>query len=431
MGKGIARRIFKGDKIIWTIFFILCALSLIEVFSATSRQTYETHNYWLPITRHAIFLLSGVGVVWFIHNMKISWIKRFSYFIYGAGVVLLIWAAFGGAVVNESARWVEIFGIKFQPLEIAKMGIVMTTALVLAESQSEEGTNRKAMKKILTLCAIPCLFILMENLSTVVIILATVFFMMLIGRVYWKHLLGIVGVAAVTGILLLSFIMITPDKVRSGASSSERKLHNKVLTWKNRFLDVFSTSETVTAKKYKISGNEQRTYASIAIASSGIFGLGPGNSVQRDFIPHAYSDFIYAIIIEELGLVGGIFVILLYITLLYRCGTIASRCEDSYPAFLIMGMGMIIAIQALLHMTISVGGLVTGQPLPLVSQGGTSILINCIYIGTMLSISRYVKRLSKAQQTAIVANETEKENSDIYEENKTQQEYEEGVQNNN
>lgn len=409
MGKGITKRIFKGDKIIWTIFFILCALSLIEVFSASSRKTFETHNYWQPITRHAMFVIAGVGVVWFIHNMKISWIKQFSYFIYIAGVIGLVWAAFGGAVVNESARWVEIFGIKFQPMEIAKMGIVMTTSLVLAQSQTEEGTDLKAMKKILLLCAVPCCFILLENLSTVVIILATVFLMMFIGRVYWKHMLTLIGAGALAGLLMFGAIMITPDKLDAKQGSMTYKIHNKMLTWKNRVLDVANTGEQVKPKDYEISGNEQRTYANIAIATSGLVGKGPGNSVQRDNIPHAYSDFIYAIIIEELGLIGGFIVIMLYLTLLYRCGSIASNCEDAYPAFLIMGMGMIIAIQALLHMTISVGGPVTGQPLPLVSQGGTSTLINCIYIGTMLSISRYVRRLNRANKAATVANNTQDE----------------------
>lgn len=409
MGRGITKRIFKGDKIIWTIFFILCALSLIEVFSASSRKTFETHNYWQPITRHAMFVIAGVGVVWFIHNMKISWIKQFSYFIYIAGVIGLVWAAFGGAVVNESARWVEIFGIKFQPMEIAKMGIVMTTSLVLAQSQTEEGTDLKAMKKILLLCAVPCCFILLENLSTVVIILATVFLMMFIGRVYWKHMLTLIGAGALAGLLMFGAIMITPDKLDAEPGSIRYKIHNKMLTWKNRVLDVANTGEQVKPKDYEISGNEQRTYANIAIATSGLVGKGPGNSVQRDNIPHAYSDFIYAIIIEELGLIGGFIVIMLYLTLLYRCGSIASNCEDAYPAFLIMGMGMIITIQALLHMTISVGGPVTGQPLPLVSQGGTSTLINCIYIGTMLSISRYVRRLNRANKAATVANNTQDE----------------------
>lgn len=404
MGKGIAKRIFKGDKIIWIIFFLLCALSLVEVFSAISRRTYTSNNHWQLITNHAIFLLAGVGVAWFIHNMKMSWIKNFSYGIYAIGIIFLIWACFWGESINDSTRWVDLFGIRFQPMEIAKMGIVMTTSIVLAQSQTNEGTDLGAMKKILLLCAVPCIFILMENLSTVVIILATVFLMMIIGKVYWKHLLSLIGVGVGIAAILGLCLIATPDKIAAEKGTWEYKIHSKMLTWKNRFRDVFTTSEQVTPENYKISGNEQRTYASIAIASSGLVGVGPGNSVQRDYLPHAYSDFIYAIIIEELGLIGGFIVIMLYLTLLYRCGKIAARCEDPYPAFLAMGVGIIITTQALLHMTISVGGLVTGQPLPLVSQGGTSIIINSTYIGILLCVSRYVRRLNKKNESTEAAN---------------------------
>ena len=427
MGKGITRRIFKGDKIIWIIFFLLCSLSLVEVFSALSRQTYETHNYWQPITKHAMFLFAGAGIVWFIHNMKISWIRDFSYFIYGGGVILLIWALVGGETYNDSARWVNICGVTFQPMEIAKMGIIMATALVLAKSQTENGTELKAMKKILILCAVPSFFILLENLSTVVIIAFTVFLMMFIGRVYWKHLLGLAGVVLLIGITSTSLLMLTPDNIGENGGGWERKIHSKALTWKNRIRDVFDSKGPVKPKDYVISGNEQRTYASIAIASSGLVGKGPGNSVQRDFIPHAYSDFIFAIIIEELGLIGGFIVIMLYLTILYRCGAIAAKCEDPYPAFLIMGIGMIITVQALLHMMISVGGLVTGQPLPLVSQGGPSILINCVYIGIILSISRYVKRLNNNNTTTAAEGTHSEKTASSEIENINRVNYEEGV----
>ena len=392
MGKGISKRIFKGDKIIWTIFFILCALSIIEVFSASSRKTFETHNYWQPITRHAMFVIAGVGVTWFIHNMKISWIKQFSYFIYIAGVIGLVWAAFGGAVVNESARWVEIFGIKFQPMEIAKMGIVMTTALVLAESQTEEGTDLKAMKKILLLCAVPCFFILLENLSTVVIILATVFLMMLIGRVYWKHLLGLVGAGALAVIILFSAIMLTPNKIDESAGSTYKKVHNKMLTWKNRVLDVTDTGGQVKPKDYEISGNEQRTYANIAIATSGLIGKGPGNSVQRDNIPHAYSDFIFAIIGEELGLIGCAVVIMLFVILVYRCVRIALNCKDIFTCMVVIGIGAQIGIQAALNIAVATSSMpVTGVALPFISYGGTSLIIFMSAVGIVLNISKHVK----------------------------------------
>lgn len=393
MGKGVTKRLFKGDRTIWTVFFLLCALSLIEVFSATSRQTYASGNYWQPITKHALFLIAGVAVVWFIHNMKIEWIKKTTKIIYLTGVILLIYALIGGDRLNDSSRWVSIAGIRFQPLEIAKMGLVMATALILAKSQTPNGTDKDAMKKILSYAIIPCGLIFLENLSTVIIVGLTLYAMMFLGRVNSKHMIILTGSVLLVGIIAVTTIVNVPENFKHG-----NQFQRKVLTWKHRFVDVGDVNKQVHPKDYVIAGNEQRTYAKIAIASSGIIGLGPGNSVQRDFLPHAYSDFIYAIIIEELGLIGGIVVIFLYLTLLFKCGKIASRCEDPYPAFLIMGVGIIICMQAMLHMTISVGDFVTGQPLPLVSQGGTSILINCVYIGIMLSVSRYVRKLDKNKE---------------------------------
>jgi cell division protein FtsW len=197
----------------------------------------------------------------------------------------------------------------------------------------------------------------------------------------WK----IFGGAIAAGIVGITLILSAPE-----SWGEDDGFKQKIITWKHRIVDAVK-SEPVTAENYVIK-NPQRTYSHIAIASSHILGCGPGNSVQRDFIPHAQSDFIYAIIIEELGLLGGIIVLLLYMTILFRCGMIAKKCEDPYPAFLVMGVGMIITMQALLHMYISVGNFVTGQPLPLISQGGTSVIINCVYVGMILSISRYAKK---------------------------------------
>ena len=424
MGKGITRRIFKGDRVVWTIFFILCALSLIEVFSATSRQTYGSGNYWQPITKHALFLIAGVGVVWFIHNLKIEWIKLFTKLIYLSGVIFLIYALVGGDRVNDSARWVTLLGVRFQPLEIAKMGLVMMTALVLAKAQTKDGTflsltsamslinlrpqnenNIKdyTMMTIIAISIIPCGLIFLENLSTVVIVGATLLMMMFIGQVNKWHMLTLIGSAVVAGGLCLTLIMATPESAKDGNS-----FQRKMLTWKHRLVDVSGADKNMTPEQfYKHSlreGNEQKMYSKLAIGTSGLFGKGPGNSVQRDFIPHAYSDFIYSIIVEELGWIGGVAVLLLYLTLLYRSGKIASKCEEPYPAFLVMGVAILITMQAMMHMHISVGDFVTGQPLPLVSQGGTSILINCVYIGIILSVSRYVKRFNKEESNENITN---------------------------
>ena len=387
-GDKLKRILFKGDKIIWVIFIVLCAISWIEVFSATSRQTYETGNYWGPIIKHTGFLVGGVFVVWFIHNLKAQWIDRFSKAIYWGGLLGLLYAQVNGAKLNDSARWISFGFFTFQPMEIAKMGLVMMTARILAQHQDNNGTDSKAFKKIIIYSIAPVLIILKENLSSAFILAFTVFLMMFIGRVPTRQLLKTIGFGLAAGAIGLFAILNTPE------SAKESSIGSKVVTWKHRIMDAFD-SEPITAEEYDPGENEQKTYSHIAVASSNIIGCGPGNSIQRDFIPHAYSDFIFAVIIEELGLLGAIGVLMLYLTLLYRSGKIAKRCDDPYMAFLSMGIGMIIVMQALLHMYISVGDFVTGQPLPLMSQGGTSVLINCIYIGFILSISRHANQVSK------------------------------------
>lgn len=408
-GDQIKKYLFKGDKTIWIIFFIICSISWVEVFSATSRQINEAGSYWLPIIKHTIFLIVGIFVVFIMHYMKVAWIKKLTYIIYGLGVIGLIWAQFDeGSKINDSARWIKIMGLTFQPMELVKMGLVMVTALVSAQHQDEDGTDRFALKYIAIYGTLPILIILKENLSTALIILLTLYAMMFVCRYPKGQMLKILGAALATVALGITLILSAPESW--GESDGFKQ---KVITWKHRIVDAVS-SEPVTAENYVIK-NEQRTYANIAIASSHILGCGPGNSKQRDFIPHAQSDFIYAIIIEELGLAGGVIVLLLYMTILFRCGKIAKKCEDPYPAFLVMGVGMIITLQALLHMYISVGDFVTGQPLPLISQGGTSVIINCVYIGIILSISRYAKKASNNPKKSLedIDNENINENNVI------------------
>lgn len=420
MSKGITGRLFKGDKVVWGVFFTLCVLSLIEVFSASSRQTYDG-NYWGPITKHALFIMAGVGVAWFTHNMRVNWIKSATKLVYFAGLLMLLYAALGGgAERNNSMRWISIGGYEFQHFEVVKLGIVMIISMILAKAQTDDGTRLSwstalpfffihpkddsrrgdyTMLTILVMVAVPCVFIFTENLSTVVILLAVTFIMMIIGRVNGWHLLGLVasGVAAVA--LGVTVLLNVPEDFKNSGSFG-----SKVITWKHRIEDAMIESKPMKPEDVQIRGEEQRVYSKVAIAEGGTFGKGPGNSVRRDYIPHAYSDFIFAVILEELGIFGGIAVAILYLTLLYRCGRIAKECDDPYAAFLVMGIGVLIAVQALMHMHITVGDFVTGQPLPLVSQGGTSFLVNCMYVGIILSISRYVGRLNREAEAGNTEN---------------------------
>lgn len=414
MSRGITARLFKGDRIVWCIFFIFCVLSLIEVFSASSRQTYDG-NYWAPITRHSAFILAGIFIVWFIHNIKSDWIKGMTKIVYITGILMLIYSLIGGgAVRNNSNRAIEIMGFEFQHFEVVKLGIVMIVSMVLAKAQCNDGTHlswnsalgffgiapRAVDKKgdftmftILLLIAIPSVFIVTQNLSTVLIIILVTLALMSIGGVNWKQMTLLVITGVASGILGIFVLLQLPEDVKN-----MRFIGSKLITWKHRIEVVDEKPQD--PKRLKIaSGQEQRIYSKVAIVEGGFFGRGPGNSVRRDYIPHAYSDFIFAVILEELGIVGGAIVVMLYLILLYRCGKIAMECEDPYAAFLSMGIGILITIQAFMHMYITVGNFVSGQPLPLVSLGGTSFLVNSMYIGILLSISRYVNKLNKEKET--------------------------------
>ena len=386
----LLKNLFKGDKVIWIVFLFLCLISIIEVFSASSTLTYKTGDHWRPITMHMILLLVGVIVVLIIHNIPCRWFKTFvlllpiSWLLLGAVFVI-------GALTNGAKRWIDLGFIQFQPSEVAKMAIMISTAFILSKFQEEDGANKKAFKYILIVTGITCAMIVTENLSTAVLLCASVFMMMFVGRVPYKQLgkLILIGVAFVGSFLVI--IQTVP------ADTWNKVGLHRMITWKNRFNDHFNTKE-IPAAKFDINNDAQVAHANIAIATSNIIGKGPGNSIQRDFLSQAFSDFIYAIIIEELGLVGGAGVAILYIVLLMRIGKIARNCDKSYYAFLVMGFGILLVTQAMFNMLVAVGIMpVTGQPLPFISKGGTSTLVNCAYIGMILSISQHVNKLKEEE----------------------------------
>ncbi len=387
----LLKNLFKGDKVIWIVFLFLCLISVIEVFSASSTLTYKSGDHWHPITMHMILLMIGVIVVLIVHNIPCKWFKTFIILLpisWGLlGAVFLI-----GALTNGAKRWIDLGFIQFQPSELAKMATMISVAFILSKFQEEDGANKKAFKYILGITGFTCLLIVTENLSTAVLLVASVFMLMFVGRVPYKQL----GKLMLVGIVFLvsAFVVIqaVPEKAWDTVG-----LH-RMVTWKARLNDHFNTKE-IPAAKFDIDNDAQVAHANIAIATSNIIGKGPGNSIQRDFLSQAFSDFIYAIIIEELGLVGGAFVAILYIVLLMRIGKIAHNCDKSYYAFLVMGFGILLVTQAMFNMLVAVGIMpVTGQPLPLISKGGTSTLVNCAYIGMILSVSQYVKKLKAEQQ---------------------------------
>ena len=394
----LIKDIFKGDKVIWIIFLFLCLISIVEVFSAASTLTYKSGDHWGPITQHSVILMVGAFIVVLVHNIPCKYFRVLPFFLLPVSCVLLLIVMVMGNYVNGAARWMNFFGIQFQPSELAKMAVIIVTAFILSRFQEEEGANPKAFKYIMWIIGIVFVLIAPENGSTAVLLFGVVFLMMIIGRVPWRQLGMLVGSAAILITLFVSVIMITP-----ASQYRDLPMMHRVETWQNRIKGFMEDKEAVPAAKYDIDKDAQIAHANIAIATSNVVGKMPGNSVQRDFLSQAFSDFIFAIIIEELGLLGGAFIVMLFLWLLIRAGKIARRSEKSFPAFLVMGISMLLVSQAMLNMMVAVGLFpVTGQPLPLISKGGTSTLINCAYIGMILSVSRYVaekeeQRLKEAE----------------------------------
>lgn len=380
-----SKRLFQGDLVIWAIYFWLCMISLIEVYSAASSLSYTSGDFMAPLFKQAIFLGIGTVVVWVIHSIPCRFFKL-GVFLYPISIFLLILTLIIGAKENDGARWLN-FGIKFQPSEIAKGALVLFVALILSFGQTEEGADKRAMKIILFATCLTCALIVTENLSTAALLFATVFVMMFIGRVPTKQLGKIVGVCLLGVILLTTVVTILPKE-----QLDESKVLHRASTWVDRLKDHTTDKKAMSDTIY-LRDHAQEARAKIAIASSNMIGKMPGNSEQRDHLAQAYSDFIYAIIIEEMGVLGAVFVAFLYIILLFRAGRIASMCERNFPAYLTMGLAILLVIQAMVNMLVAVGLIpITGQPLPLISRGGTSTIINSVYFGMILSVSRYARK---------------------------------------
>ena len=413
MDKRTLSNIFKGDKVIWMIFFFLCIISVVEVFSASSGLTYKSGSYFSPLIKHLGILLMGIFCMVITLNIKCKYFKILTPFMLVISFITLIWVFFAGQSTNGAQRWVSFIGIQFQPSEIAKGTLVLATAQILSALQTDHGADKNAFKFILIVCAFIVPLIGLENLSTAALLCLVILLMMVIGRVPMRQLGKLMGVTLALILVIFAGVMLLgTDRgdVETSKNMTEQvtqqkkdegllgKIFHRADTWKSR-IDKFTSSKEVTPAEVDLDTDAQVAHANIAIASSNVVGKGPGNSVERDFLSQAFSDFIYAIIIEELGVEGAVAVAVLYIMLLFRTGRIASRCENNFPALLAMGLALLLVTQALFNMCVAVGlAPVTGQPLPLISKGGTSTMINCIYVGVILSVSRSAKKKGEPGQ---------------------------------
>jgi cell division protein FtsW len=369
------RKYLKGDGVIWAVILFLSLFSLLAVYSSTGTLAYKykggnTLYYFL---RHSSYLIFGLAVIFIVHHIPYKIYSRLSQFLLYIIVPLLAFTLFMGTNRNEASRWLTLPGLEItiQTSDFAKLILIMYVARLLSLKQQNIKDYKTAFRPIIISVIVVCGLILPANLSTAVILFVTSLILMFIGRVSLKQ----IGILTGIGVICFATFLILARYI---------EFDGRIGTWQSR-IENFMTGDE--------EENFQVEQSKIAIATGGVFGKGPGNSTQRNFLPHPYSDFIYAIIIEEYGILGGLAILFLYLYLFYRAGVIVRRCDRTFPAFLAIGLAISLVFQAMVNMAVAVNLFpVTGQTLPLVSMGGSSILFSSTALGIILSISRYTKK---------------------------------------
>ena len=363
--------LIKGDRTIWIVVVILSIFSVLAVYSSTGTLAYKYQqgNTEYYLLKHFAILITGLVLMYLAHNVKYTYYSRVSQLLIWIAVPLLIITMFMGTTLNQAPRWLTlpVVGITFQTSDLAKLALIMFVARLLSKKQSQIKDLKSAFLPIIFPVLLVCGLILPANLSTAAVLFMTCICLMFIGRVKMQYLLSLMGIGIVGLCCVVGLLMLTPSQGR-------------LETWKNR-IEHFVSGDT--------EGNYQVQQSKIAIAKGGWLGVGPGNSTQRNFLPHPYSDFIFAIIIEEYGFLGATVIILMYLILLFRTIRIVSRSPGAFGTLLAMGCCLSLVFQAMINMAVAVNLFpVTGMTLPLVSMGGTSILFTSIALGIILSVSK-------------------------------------------
>lgn len=372
----------KGDKVIWGVVLILSIMSTLAVYSSTGALAYrkQAGNTEYYLVRHFAIMIFGLGFMYCCHLLKYTFYAKFAKLLIIITLPLLVFTLFSGSEINEATRWmvIPIINLTFQTSDFAKLATVVFLAYYLTKNQETIKDFKTGFLKAFYWIIPVCGLILPANFSTAALLFITCMVMMFVGRAKFTDLMKIVGLVIVMFVFFVVVVMNSSDQGRVG-------------TWKKR-IDTFRGIEKNTEQGIENSSNFQSEQAKIAIASGYPLGKGPGNSTQRNFLPHPYSDFIFAIIVEEYGFIGGIIIVLMYMILLFRGVNIAVKSPGSFGAFLSVGLSFIIVMQAMVNMAVAVNLIpVTGQPLPLVSMGGTSLWFTSISFGILLSISKEVE----------------------------------------
>lgn len=390
----------KGDKVLWAIVVLLSLLSVLAVYSATQSLEYRSNKMsGFFLMKQVAMLGIGLIIVFVVHRINYTKFARFSVILYLLSIPLLILTLAMGTTLNEGSRWLTIpgIGLTFQTSDLAKLALFMFVARQLSIKQKVIKDFKRGFLPVLIPVLIICALIGWANLSTALLLGVTCCMLFFIGRVDVKHI-GLLALSGMVGVLLLFGISKISGKGRGS-------------TWQTR-IERFMGQKAET--KEDEDADYQITQSKIAIASGGLFGVGPGNSLTKNFLPHPYSDFVFAIIVEEYGLVGAAGLVFLYVLFLWRSINIFRRCPYAFGAFLAVALSFTLVFQALINMAVNVQLLpVTGLTLPLVSMGGSSIWFTCIAIGIILSVSRYVDEMEgkMAEATAIQISKDEAKNN--------------------
>jgi cell division protein FtsW len=386
----------KGDAVIWAVVILLSIFGLMAVYSSTGTLAYKNQggNTEFYLFKHLSFLTFGLVLMYLSHLVNFKYYSRISQILLVMSFILLPYTLFFGTEINYEKRWITlpVLGFTFQTSDLAKLALIMYVARFLSKRQDDIKDFRKSFLPVTITISIICALIMPANLSTALVLFATCLLLMFIGRIAFKHIMLVVGSGILAATVLIVMALTLPDEALSKIA--------RLSTWKarvERFVDSRNGEEI--DEREALKNDYHVVQAKIAIASGGLFGKGPGNSTQRNFVPHPYSDTVFAIIIEEYGLVGASFLIMLYLVLLFRCVRIVIRSPRAFGALLAVGLSFSLVIQAFINMGVAVNIFpVTGLPLPLVSMGGTSLMFTSLAFGIILSVSRDIEEQENPEQ---------------------------------
>ena len=393
------------DKVYWLLFGILIIVAILALFSASSTLAFEKNSSILgPIMEQMLFITAGVGLAFVLQFIPSKFIRIASYLGLGISIVfLLLTFTSMGVEINGAKRWLRILGITFQPSELAKLTLILVVSDLLSRIRTEQD-QKKYFIIVLACTVVVCGLIMVGNLSTAMLLGGIVFLLFFLARVrikYWGTTLLIAVGMLVLGYFFIEKVYIEPNRPVKGVMK-------RATTWVGRIDDMIAEWKTPDEEFKLTDDNYQRSIAKVAIARGGASPIGvlPGNSQERDFLPQAFADYIFAIIVEESGIIGALFLILIYLAILFRSCLSSSKYSDYSAMLMVMGLALMLSCQALVSMMVSVGiGPVTGQPLPMISRGGTSALITSIYFGIIMCVAREQNELHDRQLSATVESE--------------------------